>query len=125
MSKKQILPAVLMSWLAVLGATGALANEYQAANIASPAHYQVLLDNEDVLVLKMVLKPGESDVMHIHHTETVYFERGGSLTITEANAQPVNAEVADGDVMWHKAWSHQVTNSGSTEVIAIIVEDKP
>lgn len=85
----------------------------------------MLLENESVLVLKMVLKPGESDVMHSHHNEAVYFERGGTLTITEAGGKPFVAEVPDGHVMWHKAWSHQVANGGSTEVIAVIVEDKP
>jgi len=105
--------------------SGAMAGEYQAAHIVSPSHYQVLLDNEHVLVLKMVLKPGESDVMHRHHNETVYFERGGKLTIAEINGKLIEAEIPDGHVMWHKAWSHQVTNSGTTEVVAIIVEQRP
>ena len=30
------------------------------ANIASPDKYQVLLENEQVLVLRLTLKPGES-----------------------------------------------------------------
>jgi hypothetical protein len=33
--------------------------------------------------------------------------------------------VPDGHVMWHEAWTHQVTNTGSEPVTAIIVEAKP
>ena len=76
-------------------------------------------------MLQMVLQPGESDAMHRHHNETVYFEKGGQLTITQPNGKSFQANVPDGHVMWHEAWTHQVTNSGESEVVAIIVEDKP
>lgn len=97
----------------------------QAAHLASPELYEVLADNEQVLVLKMVLQPGQSDAMHRHHNETVYFQKGGQLTITQDNGETFQAEVPDGHIMWHEAWTHQVTNTGDTEVLAIIVEDKP
>ena len=110
--------------LSMLIAVASVAADYPAAHIASPDRYQVLLENDDVLVLKMVLKPGEADMMHRHNNETVYFQRGGKLTIVEANGESIVAEVPDGHVMWHSAWNHQVTNSGDSEVVAIIVEDK-
>ena len=47
----------------MLIAVASVASEYPAAHIASPDRYQVLLDNAEVLVLKMVLKPGEADVI--------------------------------------------------------------
>lgn len=103
----------------------ASAEDYPAAHEASPDRYEVLEDNDEVLVLKMVLKPGESDAMHQHRNETVYFQQGGKLTISLPDGKSVDAEVPDGHVMWHEAWVHQVTNSGSTDVVAIIVEDKP
>ena len=52
------------------------------AHIASPNHYEVLLDNSDVLVLRMTLAPGEQDNWHKHNAETVYFETGGKATIS-------------------------------------------
>ena len=110
--------ALLLSAIAVL----ASATNYQAAHIASPKHYSVLLQNETVLVLKMVLKPGESDAIHRHNNETVYFEKGGKLNISEPNGKSLEVEVSDGHVMWHEAWAHQVTNIGDSEVVAIIVE---
>lgn len=99
-------------------------NPLPPAHIASPEHYQVLLENEQVLVLKMVLKPGEADRPHRHGNETVYFQQGGQLTIQEDGGQTIVADVPDGHVMWHGAWQHQVRNSGDREVVAIIVEEK-
>ena len=110
---------------ALLANTAAAAGDHPPANAASPDQYEVLLENPEVLVLKMVLEPGESDNMHSHMNETVYFERGGTLTITGESGDSMVAEVPDGHVMWHRAWSHQVTNTGSSTVVAIIVEDKP
>lgn len=98
---------------------------HQAAHIASPDYYTVLKENDQVLVLKMVLEPGESDAMHRHHNETVYFQKGGQLSIESINGGTLEVKVPDGHVMWHQAWTHRVTNVGDDTVIAIIVEDKP
>lgn len=111
--------------LAVSASVIAGARQHRAAHIASPGQYTVLHENEHVLVLKMVLKPGESDSMHRHHNETVYFQRGGSLNITLSNGEGMRVDVPDGHVMWHEAWTHQVKNVGGNEVVAIIVESKP
>lgn len=108
--------------------TGVVAAEeepYQAAHATSPDFYTVLKENDQVLVLKMVLEPGESDAMHRHHNETVYFQKGGQLSIESLNGDTLEAKVPDGHVMWHQAWTHRVTNVGDDTVIAIIVEDKP
>ncbi|MCJ8169702.1 hypothetical protein [Atopomonas sediminilitoris] len=119
--RAQLLVSLGLSLLPSLGA----ANEpLPPAHIASPEHYQVLLENERVLVLKMVLKPGDADQPHRHGNETVYFQQGGQLTIQEYGGQTIVADVPDGHVMWHGAWQHQVSNSGDREVVAIIVEEK-
>lgn len=96
---------------------------YEHAHLASPEHYSVLLENEQVLVLKMVLKPGESDRFHKHNAETVYFQQGGRAVIKTEKAS-LNIDIPDGHTMWHDQWVHQVSNVGDTEIIAIIVESK-
>lgn len=109
----------------VMSAAGqARSEEYALAHIASPGQYQLLLENEQVLVLKMVLEPGEADVVHRHHNETVYFQEGGTLAIADPTGDAVEVKVPDGHVMWHEAWTHQVTNVGDSSVTAIIVEAK-
>lgn len=95
-----------------------------AAYVASPAHYQLLLENDKVVVMKMTLKPTESDNIHTHHNETVYFEMGGQLRITPSTGPSFDVNVSSGQVMWHETWTHQVTNIGETDVVAIIVEEQ-
>ena len=98
--------------------------QHEPGHIASPEMYEVLLENDRALVLKMVLKPGESDAFHRHNTETVYFEQGSKLKIETPGGESVVADVPDGHVMWHEAWTHRVTNVGEQTAIAIIVEEK-
>ena len=95
----------------------------QHAHIASPEQYSLLLENDQVYVLKMTLKPGEQDNWHRHNAETVYFEKGGRATISVGEDQ-MTVDIPDGHVMWHDAWEHQVKNDGDTTIIAIIVEEK-
>jgi len=96
----------------------------KAAHIASPEIYQVLLENEEVLVLQMVLKPGQSDNWHKHNAETVYFERGGKVVIKSLSSKMMELDIPDGHVMWHDQWQHQVSNIGNSSITAIIVERK-
>ena len=104
--------------------TALAVNNVKPAHHVSPEFYTPLFENDVVLVLKMVLKPGEADKQHRHQDETVYFQQGGTLQITLENGESIVAEIPDGHVMWHESWVHQVTNIGETEVIAIVVEQK-
>lgn len=94
-----------------------------AAHITSPDQYQKLFENDQVVVLRMALMPGESDNVHVHRDETVYFEKGGVLQI-KSEGKVIEADIPDGHVMWHSSWEHQVRNIGTTTVVAVIVESK-
>lgn len=98
--------------------------DHGRADKVSPDAYELLLENKQVTVLRMVLAPGQADQLHTHEAETVYFERGGKLRIVPDGGTAFEVEVPTGHVMWHDRWSHQVTNVGNTEVVAIIVEAK-
>ena len=98
--------------------------QHEPGHIASPEMYEVLLENVRALVLKMVLKPGESDAFHRVNNETVYFEQGSKLKIETLGGESVVADVPDGHVMWHEARTHRVTNIGEQTAIVIIVEEK-
>lgn len=112
-------------FLLVAAAANAYAEDHhESGHVASPQHYDLLLDNERALVLKMVLKPGESDSFHRHNNETVYFEKGSKLRIETLGGETIIADIPDGHVMWHEAWTHRVTNLGEKTAIAIIVEEK-
>lgn len=119
--KKVVLTAVISVLL--FGNAFAQDTKVEFAHIASPKHYKLLLENEEVTVLKMTLKPGEQDTWHKHNAETVYFEKGGKATITTSE-KDITLEIPDGYVMWHDQWEHQVKNVGDTTITAIIVEKR-
>ena len=72
----------------------------------------------------MDLKAGESDVTHSHPSETVYFVKGGKAKIHLSDGGAMEADIPDGHVMWHEEWTHRVENQGTTDILAIIVENK-
>ena len=90
----------------------------------SPEYYKSLFENEVVRVLEMRLPAGAEDKMHVHPMETVYFVKGGTLRITLPDGAQIEKSVENGDVMFHEAWEHRVKNIGSTEVLAVIVEQQ-
>ncbi len=90
----------------------------------SPNSYKVLLENDQVRVLQMDLKAGETDETHSHPSETVYFVKGGKAKIHLPDGGAVEADIPDGHVMWNEAWTHRVENIGSSDILAIIVEAK-
>ncbi len=90
----------------------------------SPENYKLLFENEHVRVVEMSLRAGEIDETHSHPFETVYFINGGKLRVHLPEGETAELEVPDGGVIWHEPWTHRVENAGSSDVLAIIVEDK-
>lgn len=91
----------------------------------SPDSYKVLLENERVRVLQMDLKSGQTDKLHSHPDETVYFVKGSKVKIHFPDGGEAEMDIPDGHVMWHEAWTHRVENIGSSDIMAIVVEPKP
>ena len=73
---------------------------------ASPNNYKALLENDSVRVLGMTLRAGESDQVHSHPPQTVYFVNGGKVKIHLPDGGVVDADLPDGHVMWHEEWTH-------------------
>ena len=87
----------------------------------SPNNYKQLFERGKVRIVEMTLKAGESDIEHSHPFEVVYFIKGGKARIHLGN-ESVEADIPDGHVMEHEAWTHRVENIGSSDIHAIIVE---
>lgn len=91
---------------------------------ASPNNYKLLYEDDDVRLLEMTLKAGETDNEHSHPNELVYFLSGGKVKIHLPSGETAEAEPPDGFVMPHEPWTHTVENVGTTDVRAIIYEKK-
>ena len=95
--------------------------DYIDATEASSENYKLLSAEGNVRVVSMMLAPGETDTEHSHRAETGYFLTGGKLKIY-VGEEVMEAEIPDGHVMHHPAWTHHVENVGETPVHAIIFE---
>lgn len=87
----------------------------------SPEYYTELFSNDKLRVVEMKLPAGAMDTEHSHPDETVYFIRGGKARI-HVGDDSMEAEIPDGHVMFHEAWTHTVENVGDTDIHAIIFE---
>ncbi|MDA1215376.1 MAG: hypothetical protein O2812_00695 [Chloroflexi bacterium] len=90
----------------------------------SADNYKTLWEDGNRRFVEMVLKAGESDTEHSHPDEVVYFVTGEKVRIYAEGADNMEAELPDGFVMHHEAWTHRVENIGATEVRVIIFETK-
>ena len=91
---------------------------------ASPNNYKLLFEDETHRVLEMTLNAGDKDNQHSHTSEIAYFITGSSVKIHLPDGQSMEADVPDGHVMAHEAWTHTVENVGSKDLKAIIFEVK-
>ena len=91
---------------------------------SSPNNYKLLFEDDTHRVLEMTLPAGTKDNEHSHTSELVYFISGGSAHISLPGGESMDADIPDGHVMAHEAWTHTVENTGSKDIRAIIFEIK-
>lgn len=88
----------------------------------------VVLENENVLVVRLTYPPGSQSGMHTHvyHHRVVYFVKGGTLQLIPEDAKSAvrTLEVIDGQTLYLPATTHNVVNIGDTEIVIVETELK-
>ena len=90
----------------------------------APKNYAVLLENEQVRVMKGCLKPGEKIPMHSHVGRVIYEMTDHTSRFTFPAASSVVSRSKAGEVKWGTPVTHSEENIGNTEGCALIVELK-
>ena len=90
----------------------------------APNSYQVLLENEQVRVLKGCLKPGEKIPMHSHGYRVIYELTDHTSRFTFPAAPPVESRSTAGEVKWGTPVTHSEENIGKARGCALVVELK-
>jgi len=89
---------------------------------------EVLLDNQDVQVIRLTYPAGTESGMHSHEfaNRVVYFVKGGSLELVPEDAQTQSQVliVADGEAVYLPATTHNVKNIGDSEIVIVETELK-
>jgi quercetin dioxygenase-like cupin family protein len=89
-----------------------------------PKHYKVVINNDQVRVLRAKYGPHEKSVMHEHPASVAVFMSDGHVkfTLPDGTSQDVNAKAHF--VTWADAGKHLPENVGDTPLEVIVIELK-
>ncbi len=90
----------------------------------APKICKVLLENDQVRVLEIRIKPGEKLPMHSHPAYIVYALRTHKIRLTLPDGETKEVKVKAGGAVWSDAVSHAVDNIGTTEAHVLNIELK-
>ena len=121
---KQPLPWIPRTVFAfVLAAAPAFAAGQDVVQVAGDSH-KVLLDNAQVRVLAVTLKPGQKAPLHSHPASVGYYLSDGKLRITLADGKVIEREPKAGSAAYSDAVTHMVENVGTNEFTQVQIELK-
>lgn len=89
-----------------------------------PKHYKVIINNDEVRVLRAKYGPHEKSVMHEHPASVAVFLRDGhaKFTLPDGTSQDNNGKAHD--ATWADAGKHLPENVGDTPLEVIVIELK-
>ena len=90
----------------------------------APKNYHVRIDNRQVRVLDVWLRPGVRVPMHSHPDSVVYVVNGGLGKFTNEKGQSQIVRMHAGQCLWRNEEEHTVQNLGKTTIHVIQVELK-
>ena len=91
--------------------------------VAGDSH-KVILENAQVRVLAVTLKPGQKAPLHAHPANVSYVLSDGKLRITMADGKTVDKEPKAGTASWSEAVTHAVENIGTSDFTQVQIELK-
>ena len=90
----------------------------------SPESHKVLLNNDQVRVLQVRLKPGEKVGMHSHPASVLYYLTNAKVRITLPDGKTQVRECKAGTAAFAPPVTHAVENIGKTDLIEVQTELK-
>lgn len=122
MKRKSLLWAVVSAAVLSSFALGVLYAQ-DVMKVGADTH-SVLLENDNVRVLKVSIKPGGTVPMHSHPHNVGYYLTDAKVKITTPDGKTTERELKAGTSAWNEAVTHAVVNIGSTELQEIQIELK-
>jgi len=89
-----------------------------------PNHYKVVIDNDQVRVLRVHYGPHEKSVMHEHPASVAVYLTDGHTKFTLADGTSQNVDGKAEDATWADAGKHLPENVGDQPFEAIVIELK-
>ncbi len=85
---------------------------------------KVLLDNDQVRVVRVVTKPGDKIEMHSHPATIVYALNSGKVKFTSPDGKTEERELKAGAAVWRDPETHSSENVGTAEGRVLVIELK-
>lgn len=90
----------------------------------NPDAFKVILNNKQVRVIEVRMKPGAKTQMHSHPNHLICAVSGGTVKFTTADGKSQTTTIKPGQAVWHGAETHSVENVGKTELHSFDIELK-
>ena len=90
----------------------------------APETHVVLLENAEVRVLSVLIKPGEKVAIHSHPRNVVYYLSDARIRLTLPDGRVEDRAVTAGMAVWSDGAVHAVENVGTSELREVQVELK-
>lgn len=114
-------PIALLAALLLFAAIPTHAQD--VVQVGSDSH-KVLLENAQVRVLAVKIKPGEKVPMHSHPANVSYVLSDGKLRITTPDGKSTDKEPKAGTATWGEPTTHAVENIGTSDFTQVQIELK-
>lgn len=89
-----------------------------------PKHYKVVLENDQVRVLRITYVPGEKSVMHEHPNSVAVLLTDRHMKMTLMDGKTIMSDGKKGEVVYTPARKHLPENIGDKSMELILVEMK-
>lgn len=90
----------------------------------APEHTKVLLENDQVRVVEVWVKPGEKIGMHSHPAHILYLLTPAKMKTSFPDGKTAERELKAGDTVWNEPVTHANENVGTAEIRALVIELK-
>jgi len=90
----------------------------------APKNVKVILENNQVRVLEVRIKPGEKVPMHSHPAHVTYTLSDVKGKYISSDGETTVGEAKPNTVFWSEAVTHASENLGTSEIHAVVVELK-
>jgi hypothetical protein len=87
-------------------------------------HYKVVIDNDEVRVLRAKYGPHEKSVMHEHPASVAVFMTDGHVKFTLPDGTSQDTNIKAHDAIWSEAGKHLPENVGDKPMEVVVVELK-
>lgn len=91
---------------------------------ADPAHHKVEFENDQVRVVRYVIPPGETALLHSHPDQVNVFFTDGDLQVTAQDGSTTVIHPKAGTAAWRGPTVHKVVNVGAGTIEGVLVEPK-